>query len=55
MIFTAAMVAIVTLIYLNKQGNRDIDRRNRLAEKQDGLIEMIQKQSKTEKKDTDDK
>jgi len=52
MIFIAAMVAIVILIYLkNKQENRAIDRRNRLAEKQEELIEMLRKQNEKENKE----
>lgn len=43
-----AIVATAVLIYLkNKVENRRIDRRNRLAEKQEELIEMLkQKNSK---------
>jgi cbb3-type cytochrome oxidase subunit 3 len=44
------IIAIVIFLYLkNKQENRAIDRRNRLAEKQDELIEMLKN-----KKDTND-
>ena len=36
------VVAIIIFIYFkNKQANRAIDRRNRLAEKQEELIEML--------------
>jgi len=36
------IIAIAIFLYLkNKQENRAIDRRNRLAEKQDELIEML--------------
>lgn len=44
------IIAIAIFLYLkNKQENRAIDRRNKLAEKQDELIEMLQN-----KKDTTD-
>jgi hypothetical protein len=52
MIFIVAMVGIGILIYLkNKQENRAIDRRNRLAEKQEELIEMLRKKNETENKE----
>jgi cbb3-type cytochrome oxidase subunit 3 len=45
------IIAIIIFLYLkNKQENRAIDRRNRLAEKQDELIEML----KAKKDITDD-
>ena len=53
MIFIA-VIAVVTLICLrNRQENRAIDRRNRIAEKQEELIERLKKQNETENKDND--
>jgi hypothetical protein len=51
MILIGAFVAIGIFIYLkNRQDNRAIDRRNRLAEKQEELIEMLQKKNESENK-----
>jgi hypothetical protein len=51
MIYIAVFVAIGIFIYFkNKQDNRAIDRRNRLAEKQEELMEMLQKKNETENK-----
>lgn len=42
MVAVILIIAIAIFLYLkNKQANRAIDRRNRLAEKQDELIEML--------------
>ncbi len=44
-----AIIAIVFLIYLkNKVENRRIDRVNRLAEKQEELIQMLKEKNKNE-------
>jgi uncharacterized protein HemX len=49
-----AIIATAVLIYFNKKvENRRIDRSNRLAEKQDELIRMLQEKNK--KEDDDDK
>jgi len=43
MIFIAAFVAIGIFVYLkNKQDNRVVDHRNKLAEKQEELIELYE-------------
>ena len=44
-IFVAAI--IIFIYFKNKQANRTIDRRNRLAEKQEELIEMLKNKKDT--------
>jgi len=49
-----AIVAMGVLIYMkNKVENRRIDRSNRLAEKHDELIRMLQEKSKKENDDAE--
>lgn len=51
MLVIGIIAAFITfLVFKNKQANRMIDRRNRMAEKQDELIEMLRKQNETENK-----
>jgi hypothetical protein len=46
------IAAVIIFLWLkNKQENRSIDRKNRLAEKQDELIEMLREKNKNEKED----
>jgi hypothetical protein len=51
MLLIGCLVLIITTIVFqvlkNKQENRAIDRRNKLAEKQDELIEMLQNKNET--------
>lgn len=56
MYIIVAFVAIFIFITLkNKTANRQIDRRNRLLEKQEELIEMLQAKNKKEKETTTEK
>jgi hypothetical protein len=49
MVWIVLIVAITIFLLLkNKQENRMIDRRNRIMEKQEELIEMLRKKSETE-------
>lgn len=44
------ILALGIFLYLkNKQENRRVDRHNRLAEKQEELIDMLRKNNETEK------
>lgn len=55
MVWIGVIVAItIFLLYKNKQENRMIDRRNRMAEKQEELIEMLRKKNEQENKKEND-
>ncbi|MEI9958986.1 MAG: hypothetical protein WDM90_22335 [Ferruginibacter sp.] len=56
MLFIGIIVAItIFLFFNNKQQNRAIDRRNRLAEKQEELIEMLRKKNSEETENKENK
>ena len=48
LIFIAIVATAVLIYFKNKVENRRIDRRNRLAEKQEELIEMLKQKNNTE-------
>jgi len=49
MLLIGGIAAIITFLFFkNKQENRAIDRRNRLAEKQDELVQMLKDNNKKE-------
>jgi hypothetical protein len=52
MVGIVLIVAIAIFFWLkNKQENRMIDRRNRILEKQDEIIEMLRKKTEEENKE----
>ena len=48
LIFVAIIATAVLMVFKNKVENRRIDRSNRLAEKQEALIEMLKEKNKKE-------
>ena len=51
MLLIGIIAACITFLFFkNKQESRMIDRRNRLAEKQEELIEMLRQKNETENK-----
>ena len=52
MLWIGIIAAVITFLFFkNKQENRMIDRRNRILEKQDEIIEMLRKKAEDENKE----
>ena len=48
LLFIFIIALAIFLYFKNKQYNRAVDRHNRLAEKQDQVMEMLRKKNETE-------
>jgi|GEM_PF-1702782 len=47
-LFIFIIAVAIFLYFKNRQYNRSVDRHNRLAEKQEALMEMLRKKNKTD-------